>query len=537
MRTIPTIVVLAGPLRLPLKTLYPLSVETRHGVNGIPAAKLVLSVEGGNALVALPACDEDIALCEAGNPVEIHLREDGNDHCIFRGVIVKQSLQLKRERTELTLTLRHDLHKLLNTRGSRVFEQQHESDMIGRLLFEQKIPVTPIRGMDIFHEQLVQFCCSDWYFLRCRANANGVWLLPAPDGLAIRKPALAAEPEHRLSRRASASDGDPSIEEGEWSFSEQYQPSRLSVGVWDDHAQTLHCASAKSTPLGTQSFDVASGKRLNSSLWEFNRSAPLGAAQADAMSAALLTGLQAAAAQGRFVVTGDCKYRLGQTLAVTGFGRSFDGTGILTGIVHRLSKEQGWSTTLSLGLDDMTGDLPVSPRTADLHVGVVAPFQEDRSGMSRLRVRLPVIGSTHNELWARLASPYASRMSGLCFYPEAGDEVVLGFFDQDPSYPVILGSMHNPVNPAPIAPNAENNLKAFVVEKNGRRLQLAFDTLAESATLNATDHTLTLHEGAVLMSTARVNIEGAEIDIDGDKTALSGKSAVNIRSAKIDLSH
>lgn len=536
MRAVPSIVVLAGPSHSPLTALHAVWIETRHSVNAIPEAKLVLSA-AGNALMALPSCDEDIALCKAGNPIEIHIREDGKGHCIFRGLILKQSLQLKRDSVELNLTLRHDLHKLVNTRRSRVFEQQKEADMIGRSLFEQKIPAIHIRAMDTFHDQLVQFCCSDWYFIRCRANANGAWLFPSPDGLAIGSPVLAVTPDHTLNQRTSASEGEPLIEEGDWSFSEQYQPSRLNVGIWDDHAQVADSVSAALTSLGAQSFDATRGNRLNSSLWEFNHSAPLGAAQAATLSMGLLMNLRAAATHGRFVVTGGTQYRLGQTLAVDGYGRSFDGKGVITDIAHRLNKEEGWTTTLSLGIEDIAGDLPVSPRATGLHVGVVASFQEDRSGMTRLRVRLPVLGSTHNELWARLASPYASRMSGFCFYPEAGDEVVVGFFDDDPSYPVILGSMHNPVNRAPIAPDARNNLKALVVEKDGRRMQVSFDTLACSTTMNAADHALTLHDGAALKSATRVELKATDIAVEGEQTTLSGKGAVTIRGATIDLSH
>ena len=46
-------------------------------------------------------------------------------------------------------------------------------------------------------------------------------------------------------------------------------------------------------------------------------------------------------------------------------------------------------------------------------------------------------------VWARMAHVYATEDCGFVFYPEVGDEVVLGFFDDDPTYPVILGSLYS----------------------------------------------------------------------------------------------
>ena len=44
-------------------------------------------------------------------------------------------------------------------------------------------------------------------------------------------------------------------------------------------------------------------------------------------------------------------------------------------------------------------------------------------------------------VWARLSGFYASKTFGSVFYPEIGDEVILGFMDQDPANPIILASV------------------------------------------------------------------------------------------------
>ncbi|MGF6903060.1 phage baseplate assembly protein V [Paraburkholderia sp. GAS348] len=536
MRPTPLIVLLTGEPPVPLRVLKPIWADTHHKVNGIPAGTVVLSV-AGNALETLPSCDEDIELCTPGRSIAILLVEHGIESCIFRGVIVQQTLKMRRDRVELTLSLRHGLQALVSTHRSQVFQEQNDAAIAGRLLLEQAIPLLSVTGMDTVYDQLVQFRCSDWNFLRCRLNANGVWLFPAPEGVEIMRPVLSGIPSHTLHQHARLTGEDPLIEEGSWSFSEQYQPSALTVTTWDDKAQISQTALAGVAVLGTQAFNAAQGNRLNATPWAFNYSTSLRFDAATSLATGLLMNLQSAGVQGEFAVEGSIDYRLGQTLAIEDYGRSVDGHGIITGIRHRISKEEGWRTTVSVGNDDFTRDATLVPRVTGLHIGVVAPFEEDISGMNRLRVRMPVLGDMDNVLWARFSSPYASQMSGFCFYPETGDEVVVGFFDEDPGCPVILGAMHNPVNRAPIAPSQENTNKALVTNKEGRQFQLSFDTLANAVELASSDNKLTLREGATLESKEVLSVKASSISIEGDKATLSGKSMVNITGAKIDLSH
>ncbi|CAE6749152.1 hypothetical protein R69927_02081 [Paraburkholderia domus] len=535
MRPTPAIVFLTGEPPVPLGVLRPIWVETHHKVNGIPTAKITLSVPG-DALETLSSCDEDIDLCEPGRAAAIFLLEKGGETCVFRGAIVQQSLKMRRDRVELTLTLRHRLQALVNTHRSQVFEQQNDAAIVGRLLLEQEIPLLAVTGMSTLFDQLVQFRCSDWTFLRSRLDANGVWLLPTPEGVTIMRPTLSAIPEHTFRQHAHSVDEDPLIEEGVWSFSEQYQPSELTVATWDDKAQVNQTALASLTALGTQAFNATPGAPLNATPWEFNYSTPLGLDVATKLATSLLMNLQAAGAEGEFLVEGGANYRLGQTLAIEDYGRSFDGNGIITGIRHRVSKEEGWRTIVSLGKDDVVRDMTNVTRASGLHIGVIAPFAEDISGMNRLRIRVPVLGDRNNVLWARFASPYASQMSGFCFYPETGDEVVVGFIDEDPSCPVILGAMHNPVNRAPVPPSLENTNKTLIINKGGQQFQLSFDMLLGSVELSSADNKLVLQEGVTLESKQVLAAKANSISIEGERTTLSGKGAVTISGARIDLS-
>ncbi len=537
MRPLPVMILQAGEPPRPLTRLQPIWVETQHTVNAIPIAKVVLSV-AGDPLAELPASDADITQCQPGKPVALYIVEKGLERCIFRGVIMQQKLRLRRSGAELTLILRHDLRSLLHTHRSQVFVDQTDAQAVGQLLLAQGVPLLGATGMSTRHEQLVQFRCPDWHFLRRRLNATGTWLFPSPDGVKIAPPRLNLMPDHRLQQRAVVRHDDTLIEEGGWLFSEQYQPATVSVSSWNDRTQLSNTVLGEATSLGSQAFDVSHGRRLNHSVWAFNTSAPLGLEETADRANSLLMNLQAAGAQGEFTLDGSVAYQLGQTVALEGFGIGFDGQGIITDVRQRLDKNDGWRTTLSLGTHDAVRDMHFIPQAAGLHIGVIAAFAEDPTGMNRLRVRLPVLGDSEPPLWARLATPYASQMSGFCFYPEPGDEVVIGFFDEDPCYPVILGAMHNPVNRAPIAPSLENSHKALVINHNGVSLQLAFDTLAYSAQLSVGDNALTMsqEEGVQLGSKENLLVKAPRIAIEGDETTLLGELEVKITGKEIKLS-
>ncbi|WP_162382533.1 phage baseplate assembly protein V [Citrobacter sp. NCU1] len=519
----------------PLVAFKPERLDTQHKVNAIPGASVVLSqIKGGKGDAVY---EEELALCSAGQRMEVLLLDKEERQLIFRGVVVEQRLQIRRECVEMILTLRHDLQRLQGTHRSVVFEQQTDAVVAGNMLLTEAIPVTGISGMDILHDQLVQCRCSDWQFLRSRLNANGVWLFPAPEGVSILSPVLSPIPVKTLRRRASALQDDVLIEDSRWCFSEQYQPAMLTVSSWDAQIQNNDTFPACPVPLGSQAFASVSDHYLNLTPWAFNYSTSLGIEQTAILANSLLMNLQAARATGEFRLDGGGHYRLGETLALEGYGLAMDGYGMITGIRQSISKESGWRTTLSLGVNDVLRDMNIIPRVCGLHIGVVSTFMIDPSGMNRLRVKIPMLGESNNELWARLAAPYASALSGFCFYPEEGDEVVVGFFDENPCYPVIMGSMHNPLNPAPIMPSQENAVKSLVVNHAGQKCELAFNTLDNSVALRSPEGELNLGQSGVLESRSSLTLKAGDVSLEGEKTALSGKNMVSVTGAKISLSN
>jgi uncharacterized protein involved in type VI secretion and phage assembly len=529
MRPVPSVVVLAGSALKPLVALKPERVEVLHRVNAIPSARVVLTIEG-NALQDLFTFQDEIALCAAGQPVELILREteaEAEERLIFAGVVEQQGVNATRDRTELTLRLRHDLQKLQNTHRSQLFKNVAESAVVSSLFAAQKIALVVGDEMNNQCEQLVQFRCSDWQFIRERMKANAVWAFPSPLGVTIRTPRISA-PVMVIRQHAVDMREEVLVEEAKWTFSEHAQPARLGASSWGAHAQTSDSATGVGTRIGTGAFDNTRGNEINRVPWIFDHSSSVGLRRTHALARGLLLSMQSARASGEFTINGSAQADLGDTVGIEGFGRAFDGEGIVTSIRHHIDKKSGWRTTLTLGCDDVIREAALAPLASGMHVGIVKAFKPDPGGLNRLQVYLPVLGEHSEPLWARLAKPYASAMSGFCFYPEPGDEVVISFFDDDPSYPVILGAMHNPKNPAPIEPTATNADKALVVGKQGATYQLVFDTQKRRVELSSPQAQLLFQQGCKLES------DGA-LALESNKLSLSGASSVSVEGLSINF--
>ena len=107
-----------------------------------------------------------------------------------------------------------------------------------------------------------------------------------------------------------------------------------------------------------------------------------------------------------------------------------------------------------------------------LHSAVVKKLDGDPLKEQRIQVELPWLNGMSKLLWARMAAMYATGGMGTFFLPEPGDEVLVGFMNQDPGHPVILGSLYGAKHQPPYEYEAKNNTKAIVTRE---KMRIEFD--------------------------------------------------------------
>ena len=110
-----------------------------------------------------------------------------------------------------------------------------------------------------------------------------------------------------------------------------------------------------------------------------------------------------------------------------------------------------------------------------LQHGTVKQIHDDPDGEYRVLVNIFMIDNNEGDgIWARMAHYYATADCGFAFYPEIGDEVVVGFFNNDPTHPVILGTLYSskkhPI-PSGCEPADPNHCKSINVNKGKMRIE------------------------------------------------------------------
>jgi uncharacterized protein involved in type VI secretion and phage assembly len=164
------------------------------------------------------------------------------------------------------------------------------------------------------------------------------------------------------------------------------------------------------------------------------------------------------------------------TIDVQGMSERLNGTAYISGVSHHIYEET-WMTEVKVGLSDdwfiETKPNIATPPAAGLippihglQIGVVKDIHTDPRGEIRVLVDVPVIEPSGKGLWARLAHFYATNEAGQFFMPEIGDEAVLGFLNDDPNFPMILGTVYSNTHVAPYVPDEENTYKAIVTNSH-----------------------------------------------------------------------
>ncbi|HEU5364856.1 MAG TPA: phage baseplate assembly protein V, partial [Hanamia sp.] len=106
-----------------------------------------------------------------------------------------------------------------------------------------------------------------------------------------------------------------------------------------------------------------------------------------------------------------------------------------------------------------------------LQIGIVTDIT-DSSGQYRVKIRLPLVNDQDDGIYARVATLDAGDKRGTFFRPEVGDEVLVGFMNDDAMNPVVLGMLHSSAKPAPLEPEDSNPEKGYV-SRSG--IKLIFD--------------------------------------------------------------
>jgi Rhs element Vgr protein len=455
------------------------AVSVLAAVNHVATARLTYG-DGAAGAGDFPLSNLD--LFQPGAAVELLAGSGAQPDLVFKGIVTGQRLQVREAApAQLVVDCRHAGSRLALVRRSANFFEQTDSDVIEALLGAAGIEAD-VESTSVTHAQLVQHDCTDWDFIVTRANANGRLVLTRGAELAVKAPAL-GRAVAELQYGATLLEFDAEVDA-------RLQVQAVQAASWNAAEQAVQVDDGSAPafkPAGNFDPDtLASGAGSPALRLVQSR---LDAAEAVAWADASWLQRRIDLASGRAKCIGIATVRPGDTVKLGGVGKRFSGDVFVTGVHHVFDTRQGWKTHLQFGgsaPDPALRQRLQAHRTAallapvaGLQAGVVTD-NEDPDGEFRVRVRLPLVHDGDDGVWARVASLDAGAERGFFFRPEIGDEVLLGFLDDDPRRPVVLGMLHSSALAAPLSPSNDNHRKGYTSRS---KIELLFDDEKKSVLL------------------------------------------------------
>jgi uncharacterized protein involved in type VI secretion and phage assembly len=279
--------------------------------------------------------------------------------------------------------------------------------------------------------------------------------------------------------------GDSILElEAQMDAATQYTSSAIRSYAWDESTQTM--LEAGPGPLNvTEQGNVTSdqlAKTFNVQTYGQKTGAMIPASSLQEWSTAELLKSKLSKIRGQVRFQGSALAQTGKMIQLAGLGGRFNGPAYISGVRHNVTNGR-WITTVTFGLAwpwfaSEAPHIPALPAAGQmpavqgLQTGKVKQVATDPAGEFRVLVTLPILGDDSQGVWARVNTFYASKQIGAVFYPEVGDEVIVGFMNNDPRYPVMLGSVYSKALPPPVPPDEQNNMKELVTRS---KLTMMFD--------------------------------------------------------------
>ncbi|WP_437787393.1 type VI secretion system tip protein VgrG [Sorangium sp. So ce1097] len=456
-----------------------LSIDIRREVDRIPRAELrVLDGDAAQQKFAI----SDTGFFAPGAKIEIKLRYEGEeDRCVFKGVVVRHGVEVDDDGSVLVIGLKDAAVKLTGARRSAVFRKMTDGAIVKQLIEAAELEVGTIAETRPEHAEMVQYHATPWDFILSRAGALGLLVVVEDGKVSLRKTALSGAPKHCFSY------GISEIFDVEIEADAEHQYEAVESVAWDPKEQKPTPARKAKSAHATQG-NLDGGKlggAVGNGTCTLSHPVPVVAEELQAWADARMARSRMALLRGRIAVPGFGDIGLLDVMEVEGIGKRFNGTTLVTGLRHRVDASGRWRTDVQFGLSpeelsrkEEFREAPAAgllPAVSGLQIGVVADFEDDPDEELRVKVILPGVDAKQDKaVWARLAAPDAGKARGYFFRPEPKDEVVVGFFNDDPRRPVILGALFGSKNAPPEAmgkPSKKND-KSGIVTKFGTTIQL-----------------------------------------------------------------
>jgi len=527
------------------------SVRVEKRINRISSARIII-LDGDVETGKFDASSSSTFV--PGAQISIEAGYDSNNTVIFKGIITAQTIRINEVvGSVLEIECRDEAIKMIVGRKCLTYSKQKDSDIISSIIGTYSGLSANVTTTITTWPQQVQYYITDWDYILSSADTNGMVITTDDGKVSVFKP------DADTSSVLTMKYGD-GLMEFDAELNSISQIGSVKANAWDFKNQAVISTQSTTSLAGPGNI---SSKKLSEvvglSDYMLQSNAPLAQADLTNWSQAQIIKSEYAKIRGEAKFQGTSAVAPGKYITLKGLGDRFNGDYLMSGITHDLS-DGNWLTNVSLGLSpawfieepDVIAP-PASgllPGVSGLYSGTVKQMHEDPDSQYRILVSVPVFDSNGAGIWARLANFYSTSGAGVFFLPEVGDEVVIGFMNEDPRFPVILGSLYSSTKIKPFTgldPNQKNTTKA-IVSKSGIFIQ--FDDDKKILTIQTpSKNTIILSDDAkqisikdqnsnsIIMSADGITIKSPKnINIEADQNVnIKGMQGITVKSSGGDV--
>jgi len=440
-----------------------LSIVVNKEVNRVASATIII-LDGEPAKQSFEISSKPEF--EPGKQLEIKCGYRSDEETIFKGIVIKHSIKVRKKNSVLVVECRDESVKMTISCKSKYFIDSKDSDVMEELIDAYGLD-KDVETTSISHKQLVQYNTTDWDFMLCRCDVNGLLCIPDDGKIVIAKPDFTADTSLTIQYGATVHDLDAEIDA-------RLQYKSVKGTMWDYSGQELLSDVEAEDPgipdAGNLDADTLANV-IGESEFRLYHSGKIEEPELQALVNAKMMKNRLAKIRGRVRIDGTAAVKPGQLIELKGVGERFEGKLFVTGIRQEVEKGD-WQTIIQFGINPewfaQTYDVgqpsaaAMLPAISGLQIGVVTQLENDPDGEDRIKVRIPVIDNAEDGIWCRVSSLDAGNNRGMFFRPELGDEVIVGFINNDPRHAIVLGMLNSSAKPAPLQAADDNNEKGYV---------------------------------------------------------------------------
>ena len=516
-----------------------LSMVITREINRVPTATIVF--KDGDPSVKTFALSEQPDFVP-GTPVVIKLGRDGTNDQSFKGIVVKHAVRVKENgKSELIVVCKDEAVRMTVGRHSKYYLNEKDSELLDTVITSYSNLSCKMDDSKLQHEEVVQHHCSDWDFMLMRAEANGMLVNVIDGTVNIFVPKTSGSPVLQVAFGSS-------VLEFEAEMDARNQWNKVEAHSWDYHNQALFSSDASGVPGWAEAGNITGStlaQTINLTNYELHHSGYLTEAELQSWAEGQKLRSLLAKICGRAKCNGFSGIKPGDMLAVSGVGARFNGNVFVTAVRQEVGNGM-WDTHIQFGLDarryaELYQDLNDTQAAGlvggirGLQIGVTVKLEGDPEGQDRIRVRLPMVDNNADGIWMRVASLDAGNSRGAFFRPEIGDEVIVGFINDDPREAVVLGMLNSSAKPAPVSAKDVNDIKGFTTRS---KMHITFDDGKNTITIDTPNkNQILLDDTGGKISITDQNQNSITMDSSGITiTSATGDVNINATAGNVNLS-